>query len=207
MNFCKYATELSDITIQCEMTDGYESLGYIVPRSDIDYAAIKRGYTDDDIKYGNNVITQIALKDGKKGFYIAQLKNAFADTTASLNVGDYRSTFNNTVSFKLFGTGPKAAEIVGALANDEYVVILEQKEKGVNGEAAFRVFGITNGLTATATDQNQYDESIGAGWSITMEETGASDAATYLFISTGTDVAPSYEATVQAIKTMFNQPV
>lgn len=207
MNFCQYLANIDNIDVQCSMTDGYESLGWIVSRSDVDFASIKRGYTGTSVKYGNNVITQLALKDSKKGYFIKQLKQAFADTTVALQAGDYRNTFTQNVSFKIFGTGPKVAEIVNGLANDELVVILEQKEKGVDGESAFRIFGLTNGLVASATDQNQYDEAIGAGWSITLTEEGSTNAAEYLFISTGEGVDPSYESTKQAIDAMFDQPV
>lgn len=207
MNFCSYIADIDNIDIQCDLKDGFENVGYIVSRSDIDYAQLKKGYTNSqtDVKYPNTVITQFALKDGKKGKYIKQLKNAFADTTVALSVGDYRNTFTNTVSFKIFGTGPHIAQIVNGLASDEFVVILQQKEKGANGESAYRVFGLDNGLTATATDNNANDESLGNGWNITMEETGAASSSYFMFISTGKDIDPTLEATEQCIATAFEQ--
>lgn len=204
MNYCSYLSEINNIDVQCDLKDGFESLGYIVSRSDIDFASIKKGYKTD---YPSTVITQMALKDGKKGKYIKQLKNPFQDTTVALAVGDYRSTFTNNVSFKIFGNSPEVSKIVNGLASDEFVIILAQKEKGVNGESTYRVFGLDNGLTATATDNNAYDESLGNGWNITMEETGASSSAYYLFISTGVDTPPTIEATEQALKAMFDEVV
>lgn len=202
MNFCSYLSEINNIDVQCDLKDGFENVGWIVSRSDVDFASIKKGYKTD---YPSTVITQLALKDGKKGKYIKQLKDPFQDTTTALSVGDFRNTFTNTVSFKIFGNSPEYAKIVNGLASDEFIIILEQKEKGVNGESAYRVFGLDNGLTATATDNNAYDESLGNGWNITMEEAGATSSAYYLFISTGADVEPSLEATQQAIRTMFDE--
>lgn len=203
MDFCKYVSEIGNIQPQCSLKDGYENVGYIISRSDVDFASIQYGYKTD---YPKTVVTQLAAKDGKKGYFIGQLKDAFQDTTTALAVGDFRNTFTNTVSFKIFGNSPEYAKIVNGLAQGEFVVILEQKEKGENGESTYRIFGLDNGLTATATDNNAYDESLGNGWNITMEETGASSSEYFLFISTGADVAPSIEATKQCIETMFDQP-
>lgn len=207
MDFCSLLNKLDNITPACKIVDGFESVGYIVKRSDIDYSAVKYGWsnTDETIVYPNTVITSLALKDGKKGKYIGQLKDAFSGTNVALATGDFRNSFTNTVSFKIFGTGPDNAQIVNALSNGEYVVILEQKEKGAKGESAFRVFGFDNGLTATETNNDAYDESLGNGWSITMEETGASSSSYYLFIS-ASDAEPTLTATEAAIMTMFDQP-
>lgn len=203
MDFCKYLSEIGNIDVQCNLKDGFENVGYIISRSDVDFASIKYGFTSPE--YPKTVITQFAAKDSKKGYYIAQLKNAFQDTTVALATGDYRNTFTNTVSFKIFGNSPKYAQIVNGLAAGEFIVILEQKEKGENGESTYRVFGIDNGLTATATDNNAYDESLGNGWNITMTEEGASSSAYYLFVSAGS-TAPTIEATKQCIDAMFAQP-
>lgn len=207
MNFCEYLNKLDNITVACKVTDGFESVGYIVRRSDIDYSSIRYGWSDTDgtVTYPNTVVTNFALKEGKKGKYIGQLKDAFSGTNVALATGDFRNSFTNTVSFKIFGTGPYNAQITNALANGEYVIILQQKEKGERGESAYRIFGLDNGLVASEVSNDAYDESLGNGWGVTLEETGATSSSYFLFISAG-DAEPSLVATEASIMTMFDQP-
>lgn len=207
MNFCEYLGEISNIDVQCKMTDGFENVGYVIPRSSIDFASIKYGFasTEGDQLYPNTVVTQLAAKAGKKGYYIKQLKDAFSGSNVSLSAGDFKNTFTNTVAFKIFGTGPAYAKVANGFANGEFVVILQQKEKGEKGESAYRIFGLDNGLKATAIDNDAYDEALGNGWSLTLEETGATSSAYYLFVSAGS-AEPTLEATEQAIASMFDQP-
>lgn len=208
-NFCSNLGQIDNIVVNCSLEKGYESTGYIVPRSDVDFSSIVYGYDNEDsqdpVVYPDTVVTQMALKSGKKGYYIAQLRNAFSGTSVALAVGDYRSTFTNTLSFNIFDNGPEAAKIVNGLASDEFVVILEQKAKGANGESAFRIFGLANGLTASEISNDAYDDTLGNGFRITMTEEGTSSAAQYLFVGSGSD-APSLSATEAALTSMFNRP-
>lgn len=209
-NFCSRIGSIDNIGVNCSLQSGFENLGYIVPRSDIDYASIKYGYTasgadDDQTDYPNTVVTELALKSGKKGNYIAQLKNAFSGSATSFESGDFRNTFTNTLQFKVFDNSPRTAEILNGLANGEYVIILEQKEKGTDGSSAYRIFGLENGLVATAVDNNAYDETLGNGWSVEMQEAGASNSALYLFTSDGSG-APSLATTQATIESAFDHP-
>lgn len=211
MNFCDKIGAIDNVTVNCSLQSGFENLGYIVSRSDVDYASVKYGYTasgeeGDVTDYPNTVVTEFALKSGKKGNFIAQLKNAFSGSATSFESGDFRNTFTNTLQFKVFDNSPKAAEVINGLANGEYVIILEQKEKGADGSSAFRIFGLENGLVATAVDNNAYDETLGSGWAIEMQETGASNSALYLFTSDGTN-PPSATTTASTIAAAFDQPV
>lgn len=207
MDFCSYLSEINNIDVQCKLADGYENVGYIVPRSYVDFASIQYGYSEEGEQvYPETVVTQMALKSGKKGYYIAQLKDAFSGTNTALATGDFKNKFTQTVSFKIFGNGPETSKIVNGLSNGEFVVILEQKEKGTAGESAFRIFGLTNGLTATETSNDAYDESLGNGWSVQLEEAGADSSAYYLFVSAGSGQAPTQAATQAAITAMFDTP-
>lgn len=208
MDFCKYIADIDNIDVKCKSVKGFESVGYIMRREDIDFANVKFGYTTEsgDV-WPSTLVTSLALKDGKKAYKINQLKDAFADTAVALNVGDYRNGFSNTVSFKIFDNGPKVAKIVNGLSNGEYVVILEQKEKNLDtynygsGESAYRIFGLDSGLTATATDNSAYDESIGNGWSITMEEANATSSEYFLFVGAGEN-APNINDTKTVIESL-----
>lgn len=206
MDFCKYIAEIDNIDVKCNSIRGFESVGYIMKREDIDFANVKFGYTG-DVEIPSTVVTGIALKDGKKAYKINQLKDAFADTAVSLNVGDYRNGFTNTLNFKIFDNGPKVAKIVNGLANGEYVVILEQKDKSLDtfvygsGESTYRIFGLDSGLVATATDNSAYDDAIGNGWSITMEEANATSSEYFLFVGAGSN-EPNINDTKQVIESL-----
>ena len=133
------------------------------------------------------VIDSFSLVSGAKAYRINQLKNAFTDTEVAAEVGDYRVTFTNTLAFKIFDQGPKVASIINGLASGEFVVILEQKDKSIDaynyasGESKWRVFGIENGLTASEITNNAYDDSIGNGWSVKMEEKASSSSEYFIF--------------------------
>ena len=294
MNFCDNMSAIDDIGIKCNIPDGFESVGYIMRRKDIDFSAISYGgsvakpaslnmgslsnlsiiisedsfsvtyggkpsevtstmrkvYTTGTVTYvialaspGHKsaysavmdeaallssfnslidatqtlppqfvvtnatsvlcyeptyvaattetvpsvVIDDFSLVSGAKAYKINQLKNAFTDTEVAAEVGDYRVTFTNNLAFKIFDQGPKVAAIVNGLANGEFVVILEQKDKSLDaynyasGESKWRVFGIENGLTASEITNNAYDDSIGNGWSVKMEEKASSSSEYFIF--------------------------
>ena len=210
MNFCNSLGKIDNIKVQCSLADGYEDLGYIVSRSDIDFAHVTYGGTftdsqDNEVIVPNTTVTSIALKDGARGKYVAQLKRAFSGTAVSFNASDFRNTFTNTVSFNIYGNSSEVASIVNGLSNGEYVIILQQKEKGLDGSSAYRIFGLENGLVTSEVSQDNYSDTIGSGWTINMTEEKASNSALYLFVSNGTD-APSLEATEAALQSMFEQP-
>lgn len=292
MNFCENLNSIDDINIKCNIPDGFESVGYIIKRKDIDFSAVDYGgnidspasialggkaslvydstagtivyngavkaitatgrtifydgantiacYLDgtdlkvhkaaqtsaelladypDLVKISvafpdafaivsadltvdaylpvytaattvlapSTLVTKFALKSGAKAYKVNQLKKAFTDTETSLEVGDNRNTFTNTLAFKVFDQGPKVASIVNGLSSGEFVVILEQKDKSeeafgiASGDSKYRIYGLENGLTASEITNNAYDDSIGNGWSVKMEETAGSSSAYYLF--------------------------
>lgn len=157
MNICNAAFELSDIGNKCALIQGYEQCGIIFNRRDIDFA----NCTFDDSKM---TITKLAVKDGKTGYAVKQLKQAFSGTTVALNEGDYKNTFTNTVSFNIFNTGQEVSPVVRALANGEFIIFAKEKDSKM-----WRVFGFDAGLTATGIDNDAYNEG-NPGWSITMTE-------------------------------------
>ena len=192
------------MAVSCDLTSGWENVGYIVSRDDVDFASIVKGYTasGDGTSYPNTVVTQFALKDSKKGKYIAQLKNAFADTAVSLNAGDYKNTVTSTVSFKVFGSSPEIAKTMNALLNGEYVVILQSKYKGANGEAAYHIFGLSQGLEISALDQTISDDGF-PGFSVSLEETAGDSAQYFLFVSADGTSEPTLAATEACLASAF----
>lgn len=203
MDFCRYISEIDNVDVQCDLKTGWENVGYIVNRSDIDFSDVEYGFTSEQTIYPKTFVTKFSLKDGAKGKYIAQLKNSFNETTTSLEVKDFRNTFTKNVSFTIFNDGADTAKIVNGLANGEFVVIIESKNKNAGSEkygdgcSAFHIYGLENGLVASSIEKNIEN----GGWNVSLEETNGSNSDYFLFISN--DDVPTYQNTLDCIKSAF----
>lgn len=191
-----------DIVPSCDdpVVQGLEQEGVIMNRADVDFAATVFNSTK------KNVIETLAMKTGKKAYkVVVSGKNPFTGTKTSLVAGTYRSSFTNTVAIVILANDPDVcADVIDGLANGTYVVVLENKYKGLQkegnpGDAAFQVYGYYQGLTATAIDNDKYSEDTEGGWAVTLEEQKTPKSALFLFKT-------SYEATKTAVNTLTAEP-
>ena len=175
-----------DIAASCSdpVVPGFEQEGVIMNRDEIDFGAI----TFDSAR--SNVISQIAMLAGKRAYKVRVLGNTpFTGTTTSFVSGTYQNTFTNTVQFVVLDNGPDVCEsVIDALANGRFVMILENTFKGLNketnkGDAAFQIYGYTQGLAASAIENDKYSEDTNGGWLVTMQETKASKSGMFLYKS------------------------
>lgn len=189
-----------DISPSCDdpVVQGLEQEGVIMNRADVDFAATVFNATR------KNVIETLAMKEKKKAYkVVVPGKTPF--TTTALATGTYRNSFTNTITLVILANDPDVcADIVDGLANGSYVVVLENKYKGLQkeenpGDAAFQVFGYYQGLTATTIENNKYSEDTEGGWTVTLEEQKAPKSALFLYKT-------SYEATKTAINTLTAEP-
>lgn len=192
-----------DISPSCDdpVVQGWEQEGVIMNRADVDFAATVFNATR------KNVIETLAMKEKKKAYkVVVPGKTPFTGTTTALATGTYRNSFTNTITLVILANDPDVcADIVDGLANGSYVVVLENKYKGLQkeenpGDAAFQVFGYYQGLTATTIENNKYSEETEGGWSVTLEEQKVPKSALFLFKT-------SYEATKTAIGTLTAEPM
>lgn len=192
-----------DIAPSCNdpVVQGLEQEGVIMNRADVDFAATLFNSTR------KNVIETLAMKTGKKAYkVIVPGKTPFTGTTTALATGTYRNSFTNTLALVILANDPDVcADIIDGLANGSYVVVLENKYKGLQkeenpGDAAFQIFGYYQGLTATTIENNKYSEDTEGGWAVTLEEQKAPRSALFLYKT-------SYEATKTAINTLTAEPV
>lgn len=192
-----------DISPSCDdpVVQGLEQEGVIMNRADVDFAATLFNSTR------KNVIETLAMKTGKKAYkVIVPGKTPFTGTTTALATGTYRNSFTNTLALVILANDPDVcADIIDGLANGSYVVVLENKYKGLQkeenpGDAAFQIFGYYQGLTATTIENNKYSEDTEGGWAVTLEEQKAPKSALFLYKT-------SYEATKTAINTLTAEPV
>lgn len=177
MSYCDalIAKDIKDVTCASPAVKGFERLGVIVNRADIDFASVTFGTT------AKNVLTALPLKSGKKGFKIEQSgATPFTGTTSSAEVGTYRTSVNNNVTFVVLNNDAETADkVIDPALGGEFVVVLEMKDKGDSNKSAFRVYGLHNGLALSAYEHDPYGDAF-AGGVITLTEQGAPMSAVYL---------------------------
>lgn len=137
---------------------GYEQIGLIFNKEDIDYSALVVDASNP------RIIKTIAAKTGKKPFVVYNNKNnplPFNGTQTAFNADNDR--YDKTLQFYVEGIGGQnAADVIEPLKGGDYVVILQRKDH--RGDGSFQVFGYQAGLKASEQVQ---DEDTGY-WLITM---------------------------------------
>lgn len=180
------------------LVQGVEQRGVIINRDDIDFSAAVFNATR------KNVIETIALKAGKKAYEVVVMGSTpFTGTNTALATGTYRNTFTNTVSIVILDNGPDVCEnVIDGLANGEFVVILENKFKGLQkeenpGDPAFQVYGWYQGLRASEMTNDKYSEDTDGGWAVSLQETRAPKSGVFLFKT-------DYETTEAAVESLVS---
>lgn len=192
-----------DISISCEdpLVPGFEPDGVIMNRSDVDFSSAVFDAAH------KNILKTLALNAKKKAFFIRiPGKTPFTGTKTSLAQGTYRNTFTHDLNLVVLDNGPEVCEeIIDGLANGSYVVILENKYKGLQkaenaGNAAFQVYGWYQGLTANTIENDKYSEETDGGWAVALQEAKVPKSALFLF---NTD----YSTTKTQVNTLTAVPV
>ena len=180
------------------LVQGVEQRGVIINRDDIDFSAAVFNTTR------KNVIETIALKSEKKAYeVVVMVSTPFTGTNTALATGTYRNTFTNTVSIVILDNGPDVCEnVIDGLANGEFVVILENKFKGLQkeenpGDPAFQVYGWYQGLRASEMTNDKYSEDTDGGWAVSLQETRAPKSGVFLFKT-------DYETTAAAVESLVS---
>ena len=180
------------------LVQGVEQRGVIINRDDIDFSAAVFNATR------KNVIETIALKAGKNAYEVVVMGSTpFTGTNTALATGTYRNTFTNTVSIVILDNGPDVCEnVIDGLANGEFVVILENKFKGLQkeenpGDPAFQVYGWYQGLRASEMTNDKYSEDTDGGWAVSLQETRAPKSGVFLFKT-------DYETTAAAVESLVS---
>ena len=181
-----------DIAENCEnpIVRGLEPDGVIINRYDVDFANCKFDET------AKNILKQLILKSGKKGFAVVQMgKTPFTGAASNMEVGTYRNTWTHEIPIAVLDNGPEVCEmVIDGLANGTFVLVLRNKHKGANGKAEFQVYGYYQGLTCSAGANEKYSEETDGGWLMTLQEQKSPKSALFLFNTDATTTATAYEA-------------
>ncbi len=187
METCVYQV-LKDVLYNCTkpVSKGLRNIGYIYNYDDIDWDKVTYDETTP------NIITALPMKEGKKGYKIAiPGKTPFTGTTTSMTEGTYRNNFTKSVAVVILDAGPDVSHsIIDPMANGKFLVVLENQYQGTDKKNTFQVFGVEQGLSASAIESDKYADDAQGGTSVTLQETDAPTFAYYLF---ETDIAATRE--------------
>ena len=169
-----------DITKNCvdPVVKGVEANGVIINRDDIDYGSIIKDATQD------NIIKTLLLLAQKRGYKVySPGATPFTGTKSTLAVATYANTYTRELPIVVLDHGPEVcSNVIEPLGSGSgFVAIIENKHKGTNGKSAFEIYGLEQGLVASAQEQDKYSEDFQGGWTTTLQETGAKRAAIFYF--------------------------
>ena len=168
-----------DIQANCDnpIVRGLEPDAVIMNRSDIDFSA-----TTFDAE-AKNIVKQLVLKAGKKGFACVQMGNTpFNGAASNLEVGTYRNTWTHEIPIAVLDNGPEVCEkIIDGLANGTFVLVVKNKHKGANGKAEYQIYGYYQGLTCSAGANEKYSEETDGGWLMTLQEQRSPKSGLFYF--------------------------
>ena len=151
MSFTPCGGITQNITNNCQpRIKGFQQLGGIVNKKDIDYIGVVNGYIN-----GYSIFN---------GFPIYQLRqNPKPFNSYKVEFQPDTNLYKKTIQFYFDGIGAaNAKNIIDSLKDNEFMIVIERKEKLNN----FHIFiGVQNGLHVTEMVE---DEETGY-WLITME--------------------------------------
>lgn len=167
------------------ITRGIEANGYIINREHLDM---------ENTSIENGIMKTLKLVSGKVAYPIHVPSNTpFSGTTTTLESGTHRNSFTHNVGFVILDNGPEVvANVIEPLANGEFVIIYENKFKGVDKESAFQIVGFDQGLKASTLENDKWSEDTEGGWNVVMTETKSPRAAVFCAktIKTDLEIAP-----------------
>lgn len=169
----------ADLSSNCENPSvaGLKNTGYIINYEDIDFDSI---VFDEE---NPNIVKTLVLKPEKKAYkmYVPG-KTPFTGTNKTMAEGTYRNKFTKAVNIIILDNGPDVSyNIIDQLANGQFVCILENKYSGKDGKNTFEIYGLEQGLSATALADDKYSEETDGGWSATLTESNAPRSGIFLF--------------------------
>ena len=161
---CTSAGLTANLALNCATPriKGYEQIGIIILKSDLDLALTTIDATN------SRIIRQLTMKSGKKAAVIYNSKNTplpFNGTQTAYN--READAYDKTVQFYYEGIGGDVSKnAIEPLKDADYVVVLQRKSK--YGIGSFQVFGWQKGLSAGNDGGAQVQDEETGYWLITM---------------------------------------
>lgn len=143
-------------------------------------------------KVAANVISEIVLKQGAKGYEVDSLPNAVVGE-APITAGTYVATFQHNLTVRIFKKSEAAKKFVNQLSTARVVAIVENNERGADGEVKYEVYGWNSGLSLTdLTDSTEMTD--GVAYQIGLGSSSAAQEKSLPLSFFNTDEATTDEA-------------
>lgn len=170
------------------ITKGLEANGVIINRQDIDFAATTLDATR------KNIIKTLALKTGKKGFDVyCPGATPYTGAKTTMEKGTYKNKYTNEIPLVILDNGPDVCEdVIEALADGDFVILLRNKHRGADGKSEYQVYGYYQGLRAESLENDKYSEETDGGWKAVLKETGSPKAAMFYFNTSSETTATQF---------------
>jgi len=174
----KYITAGIAKNCKSQIQKGVEHTGWIANRDHIDLV---------NSKVVGSKITALEFNDNapEKPLFpiVIAGKTPFNGLKSSLVVGAYSNTWDKEAPIIILDSGVEVVEnVINPLTDAEssFILVVENKGKGENGNNAFEVFGFDQGLVASAGENDKWNDETNGGWKITLSEKSAAHAALFL---------------------------
>lgn len=96
----------------------------------------------------DNIISSLILKPGATGYEVDSLPNATVGSD-TINAGTYMKTHQHNVVVRIFKKSEAAKRFVNGLTNARVIAIVENNDRGDNGDTKYEVYGWDSGLELT----------------------------------------------------------
>ena len=158
-----------DILNNCTtpLVQGTEDVMYLVNKKDIQFS-MNNAYDPDSTGVLQRIAIAITLASGK---YLRKYegKRDSNQPSVSLKVGDYQTSYNHGLTFKIFSNSPLVKnEIEAMVESGDVVAIVGNNYRGENEDVAFEILGFTAGMEVTELTRDVTDSATMGAWSLVL---------------------------------------
>ena len=167
-----------DVEVDCAELPvaGLEDDAVLINRADIDFDACVFDGTQ------TNIITDLVLKTGKRGYKVKQMKTSFNGTKWEQSEGTYRNGAKHTFAFVNPDRSAKGKELDSLILNGKFVAVIENKAAPDNGK--FEILGFGTGLSVPAIARDYVANEVGGVTAITLASMENEPKAPYCYYKT-----------------------
>lgn len=119
------------------------------------------------------IIENIVLASGILGYRVEGKLNSNVPSF-ELAVGEFGEQWKHRINFKVFDKTGAVKTQIEKIASGRFVVVVENKNKGAEGNRAFEVFGSDAGLVREAITNNSADTATQGSFDITISSSDKS---------------------------------
>lgn len=139
---------------------GVESRFVLLNRADIDTITY-------DVS-NKHIVSNLTLAVSKTGFAYDGIKTSTRPSFEMIQ-RPYDNVFRHILTFLIFDNDGAIKQEIFNMTKGDIVAIVENKHKGDAGEAAYEIYGLSQGLQASATTRDPNNQDTGGAYEITLQ--------------------------------------